>query len=141
MKTNGPIYKPTTSSAVEFANADRLEEWIHLFLCKEGGNKEFSDGLKLKPRRYYAPRMMNLDEFERCCGPETNIKYQIPKDGFNHRVGNISEKYSSGDWDMPPLIIYRDENGYELSDGNHRYEALKRLGHKQYWVIIWETVK
>lgn len=141
MKDTEPIYKPTTSSAIEFANVNRLSEWIHLFLCNEGDNKIFSDGLKLEERHYYAPRMMNLDVFERCCGPEINMKFCIPITGFNQRVDNMLERYSNGDWDMPPLIIYRDENVLELSDGNHRYETLKRLGCKQYWGIIWETVK
>jgi hypothetical protein len=29
------------------------------------------------------------------------------------------------------------DNKYELNDGNHRLEALKKLGINQYWVIIW----
>ena len=132
-------YKPTASSAIEFADAGRLEEWIHMFLCGEGNNKAFSDGLKLEPRRYYAPEMMRLDHFERCCGPEANMRFQIPEDGFTERVDNISARYNAGGWDMPPLIVYRDENGYVLADGNHRHEALKKSGYSQYWVIIWET--
>ena len=72
-------YEPTTASAVEFAKHGRLEEWIHLFLCNEGDNKAFSDGLKLEPRRYSASEIMRLDLFERCCGPEDGIKHYIPK--------------------------------------------------------------
>ena len=132
-------YKPTTSSAKEFASAGKLEEWIHLFLCGEGDNKPFSDGLKLEPRNYYAPELMQLNKFERCCGPEAHMKWQVPEISFNKHVDGIASFYSTGNWDMPPLIVYRDDNGYELNDGNHRYEALKRLGINEYWVIIWET--
>lgn len=133
-------YKPTTTSAIEFSNCDHLEEWVHLFLSNEGNNKALSDGLKLESRKYFGPIKMNLNLFERCCGPEEGIKYQIPITSFDSRVNAIMIQYKNGDWDMPPLIINRFENKYELNDGNHRFEALKRLDIHKFWVIIWETV-
>lgn len=133
-------YKPTTSSAIEFAQNNSLEEWVHLFLCNEGNNQSFSDGLRLEPRKYLAPKLMNLDQFERCCGPEDGMKFQIPFAGFDTNVNAIINKYKSGDWDMPPLIINCTNGIYELNDGNHRLEALQRLKIKEFWVIIWETV-
>ena len=132
-------YEPTTQSAIAFAQADKLEEWLHLFLYNEGDNKAFSDGLKLEPRIYHTPRMMNLDLFERCCGPEEGLKWQIDATGFNKNVKAIMKKYKKGDWDMPPLIVNCANQKYELNDGNHRYEALQRLGVNAYWTIIWET--
>jgi len=27
------------------------------------------------------------------------------------------------------------------NNGNHRYEALKKSGITDYWIIIWETVR
>jgi len=134
-------YKPTLSSASNYADVNRLEEWIHLFLCGEGNNKDFSDGLKLRPRKFFAPEIMSFSKFERCCGPECNMKFQIPEENFLKRVEDIASLYNKGDWDMPPLIINREDNKYELNDGNHRLEALKKLGIDQYWVIIWETEK
>jgi hypothetical protein len=133
-------YKPTLSSAINFSNVNRLEEWIHLFLCGEGDNKVFSDGLKLEPRHYFAPEMFSLDNFERCCGPEKHMKFQVPEEPFTRHVDNIALTYKKGDWDMPPLIVNRIGNILELNDGNHRYEALKKMGINQYWVIIWETI-
>ncbi len=82
---------------------------------------------------------MKLDLFERCCGPEAGIKHQIPFLGFNARVEAIMGRYQGGLWDMPPLIINYSEGKYELNDGNHRFEALRRLGIGEFWVIIWET--
>ncbi|MDR2941986.1 MAG: ParB/RepB/Spo0J family partition protein [Treponema sp.] len=134
-------YKPTLSSAVKFANAGKLEKWIHLFLRGDGNNKDFSNGLKLEPRRFYAPEMIKFDKLERCCGPEKHMKFQIPETDFIRRVDDIASAYNRGGWDMPPLIVCREENRYELNDGNHRYEALKKLGINQYWAIIWETIK
>ena len=134
-------YKPTNSSAKDFADVGKFEEWIHLFLCGEGGNKAFSDGLKIKKRRYHAPKLYALDTFKRICGPESDMKWIIDEIGFNERVAKIMERYKKGDWDMPPLIIENHDTNYELSDGNHRYEALIRSEIKEYWVIIWETVE
>ena len=65
----------------------------------------------------------------------------IDENGFNERVSKIMERYKKGDWDMPPLIVENHGIHYELNDGNHRFEALIRLGVKEYWVIIWETVE
>jgi hypothetical protein len=133
-------YKPTLSSAIKFASANKLEEWIHLYLCGEGNNKAFSDGLKLVPRRYFAPELFNLDKFERCCGPEKHMKFQVPEESFVKYVDAIALAYKNRGWDMPPLIVYREGNKFELNDGNHRYEALKKLKINQYWVIIWDTI-
>jgi hypothetical protein len=69
------------------------------------------------------------------------MKFKIPEEVFLKRVEDIISVYKKGDWDMPPLIINRKDNNYELNDGNHRFEALKKLGINQYWVIIWETKK
>ena len=133
-------YQPTLSSAINFASVNRLEEWIHLFLCGEGNNKAFSDGLKLEPRRYFTPEIFPLDNLQRCCGPEKYMKYQAPEKSFIRHVNNMALTYKEGGWDMPPLIVYRKGSTLELNDGNHRYEALKILGIKQYWVIMWETI-
>lgn len=132
------VYEPTSSSAITFADANRLEEWIHLFLCGEGNNKPFSDGLKREPRRYHAPKLTALNTLNRCCGPEDDMKWQIDEFNFIERVEKIIARHQKGDWDMPPLIVCHDGSTYELNDGNHRYEALKRMGIKEHWVILWE---
>ena len=131
-------YKPTASSAIEFAKADKLEEWIHLFFCGEGNNKPFSEGLKLKPRKFHAPEMISLGTIKRDCGPEEGMKWRIDENNFNIKINGIIKRYLKNDWDMPPLIVRYDGISFELNDGNHRYEALVRLKIDKYWVIFWE---
>ena len=133
-------YKCSLSSAKEFAEAGKLEDWVHLFLVSDGHNKAFSDGLKLFPRYYLGPRTMPLSLFSRCCGPEENIKYQVSEEWFEKRVQALKEKFKSND-DMPPLIVHFVDHGFELCDGNHRFEALTQLGVKEYHVIVWITEK
>jgi hypothetical protein len=140
------MYEATLKSAIEYSRQNKLEEWVHLYLLGEGDNKGFSDGLKLDKRHFTEPKLMNLDLFARCYGPEPGLKHSIREDDkeqikwFWYNIGGIAQRYKAGNWDMPPLII-EDHNGtYELSDGNHRYEALKMLGIKEYWVILWSTL-
>lgn len=135
-------YKYTLSSATNYAGQGRLEEWVHGYLCSEGGNKPFSDGLKLFHRYYIGPTEMPLSLFQRICGPEENMPYRVNPEGFEKQVGALT-KLISGGADLPPLIVhYYVENGkefFELNDGNHRHEALVRLGAISCQVIIWIT--
>lgn len=109
-----------------------------MFLHDEGDNIALSDGLKQEKRFFVGPIKMPLYLFERCCGPEENIKYQINEFGFKTNVNAIMERLKN-DWDMPPLIVNYCKDDFELNDGNHRYEALIRSGIKEYYIIIWIT--
>lgn len=94
----------TSKIAREYAREGRIEEWIHLFLCNEGNNIPFSEGLKKKERTYFGPMKMPLNLFERCCGPEENMKYRINEGGFRWRVSEIRKRMEGG-WDVPPLFL------------------------------------
>lgn len=133
-------YKCSLSSAKEFSEVGKLEDWVHLFLLSDGHNKAFSDGLKLFPRYYLGPLTMSLSLFSRCCGPEENVKYQVNAEWFAKRVQSLKKTLQSNN-DMPPLIVHFVDHGFELCDGNHRFEALTQLGMKEYPVIVWITEK
>ncbi len=128
----------TSEGALRAAKKGHLEEWIHEFLSNEGNNIPFSQGLKLEPRYFIGPMKMPLSLFTRCCGPEPELKYTIDKQGFEHRVNAIIGRLENG-WDMPPLIVNYFDDQFELSDGNHRYEALIKKGVKEHYFIIWIT--
>ena len=134
------IYKCSLSSAKEFAEAGKLEDWVHAFLISDGHNKAFSDGLKQFDRYYLGPLTMPLSLFSRCCGPEDNIEYQVNAEWFEKRVQSLKKTLLSND-DMPPLIVHFVDHGFELCDGNHRFEALAQLGVKEYPFIVWITEK
>jgi len=133
-------YKSTLSSAVGYARNGKLEEWIHTYLQSDGHNQEFSDGLKLFDRYYLGPVKMPLSLFKRCCGPESDMKWVIPKENFENKVKELMNVISTND-DMPPLIVSYVNGGFELNDGNHRFEAYSRLGISEYYVIFWITEK
>lgn len=131
-------YRCALSSAAEFARADRLEEWVHSYLLSDGHNREFSDGLKLFPRRFYGPVEMPLKLFHRCCGPEENMTYRVDGEWFEKHVAELTEAIRTQP-DMPPLIAHYVDGDFELNDGNHRFEACMRMGVRSYPFIIWIT--
>ena len=131
-------YSATLSSAKAYADAGKLDAWIHLFLNEEGRNIPFSDGLKLFDRYYFSPAEFPVSLFRRCAGPEEEMKYRIDKDWWEQRVAGL-EKSIQSDPDMPPLIVHYTDGEFELNDGNHRLQAYENLGIENAWVIIWIT--
>lgn len=83
---------------------------------------------------------MPLSLFSCCCGPEENIKYQVNAEWFEKRGQSLKKTLQSND-DMSPLIVHFVDHGFEICDGNHRFEALTQLGVKEYPVIVWITEK
>ena len=73
-------YSATLSAAKAYADAGKLDAWIHLYLNEEGRNIPFSDGLKLFDRYYFSPAQFPISFFKRCTGPEPEMKYRIDKD-------------------------------------------------------------
>ena len=133
-------YSATLSSAKAYAEAGKLDAWIHLYLNEEGRNIPFSDGLKLFDRYYFSPAQFPIRLFTRCTGPEPEMKYGIDKDWWEYRIAEL-EKVIPEEHDLPPLIIHYAEGGFELNDGNHRHKAYEDLGIDQVWAVIWITEK
>lgn len=131
-------YSATLSSAKAYAEAGKLDAWIHLYLNEEGRNIPFSDGLKLFDRYYFSPAQFPIRLFTRCTGPEPDMKYRIDKDWWEHRIAEL-EKSVKADDDMPPLIVHYADGAFELNDGNHRHKVYENLGIEKAWVIIWIT--
>ena len=131
-------YSGTLSAAKAYAEAGKLDAWIHLYLNEEGRNIPFSDGLKLYDRYYISPALFPVGLFKRCTGPEPEMKYRIDRDWWEHRIAEL-EKAVSEDDDLPPLIVHYADGEFELNDGNHRPKAYENLGIEQAWVIIWIT--
>jgi len=57
---------------------------------------------------------------------------------FEGRVAGLALARING-WDCPPLIVQYTEGRLVVSDGNHRHEALARLGTVEYPMLLWAT--
>lgn len=128
----------TVDEALKFASKGEIEEWVHLFLNSVGDNKPFSEGLKLQKRYWLGPLLIELDKLRRCCGPELEMQFVVPSDGWENHITNFQSLIRSG-WNIPPLIAYNEGEYLIVNDGNHRLEAMKREGIEKCWVIIWES--
>ncbi len=131
-------YSATLSSAKAYAEAGKLDAWIHLYLNEEGRNIPFSEGLKLFDRYYISPAQFPVSLFHRCAGPEEEMKYRIDKDWWEHKVRELEKVIPEND-DMPPFMVHYADGEFELNDGNHRHKAYENLGIDKAWVIIWIT--
>ncbi len=139
-KKEEPIleYQCTLTSARAFAQAGKVDEWIHAYLLTDGHNRAFSDGLKLFDRTFIGPMDFPLALLSRCCGPEENMTYRVDAGWFESHVQKLMDALTKNP-DMPPLIVHYVDSAFELNDGNHRLEALSRLGRQSYPVIVWIT--
>ena len=140
-------YQGTGTNAKLCAQNGKLEDWVHAYLLSEDGhNKPFSDGLKLFERTYLGPMEMPIELFERISGPEEHMPYRIHAGWWEERTERLQEAIKNGA-DLPPMIIHyyipegETEGKFELNDGNHRWEACKRLGIETADAIIWITEK
>ena len=132
------MYPFTLKGAMDYAKKGLIEAWVHGFLNGPGHNRAFSDGLKLHRRYFVGPIPVELDELKRCCGPGPGMIYRVDKKGFESIVNGMIHAMRHG-WDMPPLIVNYANGYFEVNDGNHRHEALKRIGVKAYYAILWTT--
>lgn len=128
----------TLQGALQHGYEGRIEEWVHAFLLGAGHNPFLSFVLSLKKRYFINPVIFRLNAFNRNCGPEPHMKYQVKKPGFEFIVANMMTSLKNG-WDIPPLIINYEKGQFDLSDGNHRYEALTRFGLTHYYIIFWTS--
>lgn len=124
------------NSALSSKSQEEIENWIHHFLLGTGNNVPLSEGLKLIKRYWIGPVKYGLDGLERICGPEPNMEYRQDAESWEIGIKNMMESIKNG-WTPAPFILTFDENGISLRDGNHRFEAMKRLGYKEHWVFIW----
>ena len=137
-------YQGTLSSAQIWAQQGRLEEWVHAYLLSDGHNKPFSDGLKIVDRSYLGPVRMPLSLFCRCTGPEDGMRFRIHPVIWERHVQELMGVIQR-EKDLPPLIVHylipegKDEGGFELNDGNTRWEAYTKLGVQEAYVIVWIT--
>ncbi len=133
-----PILNYTVNEATEFSNENRLEEWVQSFLRDDkkdhaSPNYALADGLKLEERFYYGPIEFDLDKI-------TTMRVESDLSGnelkyYNEVVDRMSSDFNGTNF--PPLILEYKDDKYYLTDGNHRYSSLKRLGIDKYYSIIW----
>jgi len=125
------------ASAFAAADEDNLAHWVGDFLASRGSdNATLAAGLAQREHWWFGPLRIALDDLVPMAGPDEDVVCPVEPEEWEEEVAPIEELVEEG-WEPPPLIAqYRDGTLY-LQDGNHRYEALRRTGESEAWVIVW----
>ena len=134
--------KWTVESAQEADKNGTLREWLIKYLHREGTNEKLANAIKDLPETMTigSPKIMPLDKMKLMVGAEGSNRKWIDTD-WKENIKKFVELIQQG-WSPPPIILtdYWGEK-HSITDGNHRYEALKQLGHKEYWAIQLRNIK
>lgn len=132
MKTNFP---PQLFS--NYARNGKIDDIVDEFLMTEGDNVDLAKGLKIQKRYWFGPIEIALDDLIRSCGPEENVEFFEEQAVWDERVKELMQSIREG-YLLPTFIVqYLDDKKLSIRDGNHRFEAYKRLEYKKYWALIW----
>jgi hypothetical protein len=127
-------FAPTSTSAREAHAAGELADWSQAFLRGEGGNLGVANPLRDRDDDVYVLAEVTLGDVYPISGPEEDSDWPVPPVEFERRVETMMRLFKEG-WDAPPLFVH--VHTLRLVDGNHRREALLRLGRRTYWAVMW----
>ena len=127
-------FAPTSGSAREAHAAGELAEWSQEFLRGEGGNLGVANPLRERDDDVYVLAAVALSDVYPISGPDEHFDWPVPSAQFEQKVEAMVRSLEAG-WDAPPLFVHM--HTLRLVDGNHRREALVRLGHRIYWAVMW----
>lgn len=129
------MYKFTLESALKAKDQGKLHQWAINYLNDEGKNEKLSKILKEENNIWTDIIEYPLDKLKRVMGPEKEMIFHENLKKWEKRIDHFIECIKNGEA-LPPIIAtdYWDE--IHISDGTHRYEALRRTGCKKYWTIF-----
>jgi hypothetical protein len=127
-------FAPTSTSAREAHAAGELAAWSQTFLRGEGGNLGIADPLRAREDDVYVFAEVGLKDMYPISGADEDFDWPVPPAEFERKVEMMMRRFEEG-WDAPPLFVHM--RTLRLVDGNHRREALLRLGRRTYWAVMW----
>ncbi|HEY2326564.1 MAG TPA: hypothetical protein VGH52_03670 [Gaiellaceae bacterium] len=129
-------YAPTSASAREAHAAGELAAWSQEYLRGEGGNLGVANPLSVRKDDVYVLAEIRLEDVNEISGPDEQYDWPIDPDQFESNVTAMMRALMDG-WDPPPLFVHAPT--LRLVDGNHRREALLRVGRTVYWAVMWQS--
>jgi hypothetical protein len=124
------------ASARAAADDDRTASWVGAFLASEGGNEILAAALAQTEHWWAGPVRVPLGNIERLAGPEDDAVVPVEPQEWEGDVERIKENIAAG-WEPPPLLAEYRNGRLLLQDGNHRFEALRREGASEAWVLVY----
>jgi FMN phosphatase YigB (HAD superfamily) len=127
----------TVAGAARAAESGELAQWVGEFLASRGSdNAVLAAALAAEPHWWLGPVRVPLTDLHRLAGPEDDALCAIDPTEWEDDTSQMAASIDAG-WEPPPLLAEHREGRLLLQDGNHRYEALRRSGAGDAWVIIW----
>ena len=128
------------ASAFEAAEKDETALWVGDFLASRGSdNAALAAGLAQKKTWWLGPLQVPLSDLVQLAGPEDeDVLIPVESDEWKEDVDAMEESVEQG-WEPPPLLLEYQDGQLLIQDGNHRYEALDRVGESKTWALIWFT--
>jgi hypothetical protein len=132
------LFEFSLRGARDAATAGRIGDWVDAFLRNAtlGANLPMADGLRKERRWWIGPVRIPLSSLTRICGPEVGMPYRTTPAAWEARVSAIVAAATDPET-LPPLILEYRAGSLAVCDGNHRYEALRRLGATTAWSVVW----
>lgn len=114
-----------------------LDAWVERFLGSDGSdNAELGEVLRTDMSFWYGPVELPFDELNRLAGPPDQPTLDRLDDDDLDTVEGMVDSLEDG-WQPPPIIVSLNAAGeFDVEDGNHRIEGLRRSGRTRYWSII-----
>lgn len=133
----------TGNEAREWAEKGDIAGWVQRFLRNDEGehanpNIGFADGLLIEERFYIGPVSLPLDALATVRVGE-NISDAREMAEFRRKVNAIAALLP--EWDMPPFIVQYWDGALKLTDGNHRFTALREAGATHADAIVWGSAQ
>ncbi len=128
-----------TCSAQKWAGDGEIEQWVHKYLLSGSGgksNSEFSEGLKRKKRWWNGPIEVRLTALSPAVGTEPGVEFVVDKTDWHAWTSRLAKSFSTPAA-LPPLIVEYRGGALSIRDGNTRYGAMKLLGWRTCWVVVW----
>jgi hypothetical protein len=127
----------TIDDAREAAARDELGAWVADFLASPGSdNATLGQMLSDPPRHWLGPVLLPFDQLHRLAGPADHpVLCPVDDDEWRDDVEDLAEKIDDGLQPAPVVVSARGEQ-LVLEDGNHRVEALRRAGHREFWGVV-----
>jgi len=128
------VFAPTSENALLAKQNGTLEKWVQNLLLSEDSYELAKTFAREKP---VAVEILQfpLSQLKRIEGPEENEEHRQSPDVWEGEVNELAKKIKNG-YKPAPLIVTDFWNYFEIADGNHRHEALLRVGIKSYWTIF-----
>lgn len=125
------------TSALQADKEGGLTDWIIEYLHQSGDNDKLANDL-LRQGKYHTGFInYPIDKLEKLLGPNKSFDYYEDPESYEHRVLSMVDSIANG-WKPAPLIASRIwSDHFELHDGAHRAEALRRSGVGSYPTVFY----